>query len=264
MSKINLSKQQQKILLALSCIEGYSYKNELNPIYSIIELIEPAKIKKHYHSNRYHIDKTRYASYHRSLKVLCEKNLISNLKLINSKKKGCNLYELTKEGKKTVDNIVSTTVDKYNRIKPFLLLINKISYKYNISFDKVYALYGVENPEDYTEYIPDTLLRIFYDFKDGIKYIEDLEADKKNYMCWKCDNDRFMDKDFKKKECPNCKGKIDFYYKYLNLMIYDWKLNHDEKNSTSYYECKYEEHQVKERFSLDSEYTYREVNIKIL
>lgn len=269
MPKINLSTQQKRILLALSCLtEEYSkyLDKKSNPIHSIINLIEPQKIRKH-------IDKIRYASYHRSLRNLCEKHLISKIRVSSKKKKGWIFYKLTKEGKEIIDRIVSSILKKYNKIEPFLQLINKISWKYDTSFDKVYILYGMENVKDYGEV--DVVLGIFSSFKKAIEHIEDLEADKENYQCSKCDyslgdkdydNIEFTDALFKDKQCPSCNSKMDFFYHYNSFLISKWTLNGDPSYSGLHYDCEYDydKKMVEERFNLDSEYTYREVNTKIL
>lgn len=277
MSKKNLSTQQKRILLALSCLtEEYSkyLDKKSNPIHSIINLIEPQKIKKHYYLERDHIDKTRYASYHRSLKDLYEKDLISKIRLTSKKKKGWIFYKLTKEGKETIDRIVSSILKVYNKLEPFLQLINKISWRYDTSFDKVYILYGMRRVKDYGEV--DVVLGIFGIFKKAIKHIENIEANKENYHCRKCDyesdnkegydNIELTDTLFKDKQCPNCNNKMSLFHHYNSLIISEWRLNGDQSFSGSYYDCEYDfdKEMVKERFNLDSVHTYREANTKIL
>lgn len=247
---MKLSDQQKKILLVLELIEcenkksDHNYYFNKNTIHSLIEIIEPTKIRTHgftKNKNKY-IDKTRYASYHRSLNNLIKKKLMNNIfKTGVEEKKGWSLYGLTETGKQTVEKIVKEISTKYSHLRGFMDIINLVpGDHFNINFNKIYVLYRKEEYNIHnSSYETEQVIGIYHYLRDAFHKIMDMENDFENYSC-DCHNEEYKKEEIQNYECSSCKQEIHFnivgfsieqriFNKEKHEFIYDSKYDY-EKN----------------------------------
>ena len=219
---MKLSDQQKKIILTLYSIEcenkktGSNYHYNKNTIHSLIKIIEPTKIHTHLYSKnkKKYIDKTKYASYHRSLNTLIKRKLVNNISKAGIKeKKGWSLYGLTEKGKQTVEELVKEISEKYSHLREFMDIINTFPEDhFNINFNKIYILYRKDefwHHSDNSRYETEKVIGVFYYLFDAFHKIMEMENNYENYDC-DCFKEEYTKEEKQNNKCSSCKTEIRF------------------------------------------------------